>query len=95
MPRMTGLEFVENQTKRGCQGCISNKAIISANWTKEEKAKAKNLGCKVFNKPFQIDELTQWLDEREKHIPKNRKLADFEDHGNDERETSQKHKQKR
>ncbi len=80
MPRMTGLEFVESQTKRGCQGCVSNKAIISANWTTEEIDKAENLGCKVFRKPFKIDELTQWLVEREKHIPKNRKLVEFEWH---------------
>ncbi len=80
MPRMTGLEFLESQTKRGCQGCVSNKAIISATWTTEEIDKAENLGCKVFRKPFNIDELSQWLDEREKHIPKNRKLVDFGGH---------------
>ena len=79
MPLMTGLEFLESQTKRGC-GCVSNKAIISANLTTAEIDKAKKLGCKIFGKPFNIDELTHWLDEREKHIPKNRKLVDFEGH---------------
>ncbi|BCR04504.1 hypothetical protein DESUT3_15730 [Desulfuromonas versatilis] len=79
MPRLSGIEFVEAQTLRGCKGIIQNKAIISANWSQEEREKAERLGCRIFSKPFDIDEICNWLEEREKQIPPSRKLASFND----------------
>jgi CheY-like chemotaxis protein len=75
MPGMTGLEFVERQTNGGCKGIISNKAVISGSWNEEELAKAKRLGCRVFSKPFSLDEISAWLDEREERISSGRQLV--------------------
>lgn len=78
MPRMSGLAFVEAQTLRGCKGSVSNKAVISGTWEREELAKAERFGCKIFRKPFRIDELLDWLEERRKMIPPWRKLVVFD-----------------
>ncbi len=78
MPKMTGLEFVDRQENRGCKGIIHNKAVISATWNTEELSKAESLGCKVFSKPYDLAQIEQWLDEREKEIPRDRKLVAFD-----------------
>lgn len=77
MPGMTGLDFVESQTHRGCKGIVGNKAIFSATWTTQELARAELLGCKIFRKPFDLREISRWLEERERVIPPARKLVDF------------------
>ena len=75
MPNMTGLEFIEAQSQRWCKGIIANKAVMSGTWSSEEREKAEKLGCKIFTKPFRIEEIIEWLDERKILIPPSRKLA--------------------
>jgi CheY-like chemotaxis protein len=77
MPGMTGLEFVERQTNGGCRGIVANKAVFSGSWDEEDLAKVSRLGCRVFDKPFNLNEISAWLDEREKDIPPERKLVSF------------------
>ncbi len=79
MPKMTGLEFVETQGRRGCKGVVNKKAVLSASWTPEELEKAEELGCKVFRKPYDVKAIADWLDEQEKSIAPGRKLARLED----------------
>ena len=79
MPNMTGLEFIEAQNRRGCKGVIRNKAVMSGSWTQEDQEKAKQLGCKIFHKPFDFEELLDWLEERKSSIPADRTLVDFTD----------------
>lgn len=79
MPRMTGIDFVEHQEKRSCKGIVANKAVFSGSWSEEELARAKRLGCRVFHKPFNLKEISLWLDERIKHIDPKRKLVEFSD----------------
>jgi hypothetical protein len=50
---------------------------MSAAWADAQLEQAKRLGCRIFRKPFQIKELNEWLDECEKRIDPNRKLADL------------------
>jgi CheY-like chemotaxis protein len=83
-PRMTGLDFIENQARNGCKAIVKNKAVISGNWTDEELEQAKSLGCQVFNKPFKVEEIAKWLDECEKRINPNRKLAEVPVRGKNE-----------
>lgn len=75
---MTGLEFVERRTNGGCRGIVANKAVFSGSWDEEDLAKAARLGCRVFVKPVNLDEISAWLDEREKTIPPERKLVAFD-----------------
>lgn len=61
MPHMTGLEFIAGRAGRGCQGHKQHLAIMSANLSDAEILHANELGCRVFIKPFSLDELEQWL----------------------------------
>ena len=61
MPGMTGLEFLEQQRRCGCKIPDHRKAIISGTWTKENLDKAAQLGCQVFHKPYQYDQISHWL----------------------------------
>lgn len=74
MPLMNGLEFVKLQSQRGCKGVVNNKAIASALWENDDIDVAEQLGCKVFDKPFDISKINKWLDEQEKKVPSDRKL---------------------
>lgn len=74
MPNMTGLELIERQSQRGCKGTVKNKAVFSAAWNQEELDKAEALGCKIFSKPYSFTDVYEWLNERKKNIPYDRKL---------------------
>ena len=74
MPNMTGLQFIENQIRKGCR--IQNLALMSAAWTNEEQEHAKRIGCHIFSKPFRFDELSVWLDDCESRINPSRVLTD-------------------
>jgi len=75
MPGMSGLEFVRRQAARNCRGANRNKAIISGTWTEEQVGLAKDLGCRLFAKPLNIEDLMNWLEERERSILPERKLV--------------------
>jgi hypothetical protein len=77
MPKMTGLEFVRQQSVRGCKGIMKHKAVMSGSWSAEELRLAKSLGCKIFYKPMDIQELMDWLKECEQTISSERKLVDL------------------
>lgn len=79
MPRMSGLEFVEHQCRRGCKGIVQNKAVISGTWSHQELARARQLDCKTFRKPLDLEQLFAWLAERQPQIASGRKLTNFED----------------
>lgn len=79
MPFVSGLEFIENQTRNGCKGIVQNKAVMSGAWTDELRARAKALGCRTFTKPISFGKLDLWLDERERMIDPNRKLTDLKE----------------
>ncbi len=59
MPGMTGLRFIDLQKNKGCKA--PNIAIMSASWSKKQYQKARKLGCKVFEKPFGLNDLLQWM----------------------------------
>ena len=60
MPNMTGLRFIQNQRKKNCK--CKHVAMISADWTDEDLALARQLGCKIFTKPLFFDDLTNgWI----------------------------------
>ena len=73
MPNMTGLQFIENQIRKGCR--IQNVALMSAAWSTEEREYANKIGCHVFNKPFNFGDLSFWLDECESRVNPHRVLT--------------------
>jgi len=74
MPHMQGLDFLELQATGECHIKTFGKAIFSAHWSQEELAKAEQLGCKSFQKPYDLAALRRWLDEQETLIPPDRIL---------------------
>jgi len=73
MPSVSGIEFITNQKDKHCKTPYI--AMMSGNWPNKDLAMAKKLGCKVFNKPFNISEIEEWLDDVEKNIDLDRELS--------------------
>jgi len=77
MPHMTGLDYLELQQQGCCLLNIDRKVIFSANWTADAQARAKELDCQFFHKPYDFDKLEAWLDEQEKLISPDRSLVEL------------------
>ena len=78
MAKMSGLKLINKQLDGGCKGAIQNKLVLSTSIRKRrELSFANELGCKVIMKPFKVSEISEWMDECEKKIDPNRKLADL------------------
>jgi CheY-like chemotaxis protein len=75
MPNVSGIDLIEKLDKSGCK--VKHRALISGSWTPSELAQAKELNCKMFDKPFKIEQLENWLDECEKSIDPNRILSNW------------------
>jgi len=72
MPVETGIEFLKNRLKFGCK--VKYRALMSADWTEDDLQYAEEIDCKVFHKPFGLDELLDWLEYCRKQIDQNREL---------------------
>jgi hypothetical protein len=78
MAKMSGLMLIKKQLEGGCKGATQNKLVLSTSVRKNrESSFANGLGCKVLMKPFKVSEVSAWIDECEKRIDPNRKLADL------------------
>lgn len=75
MPMKTGLAFLEEQIKKGCR--CKHFALMSGAFSVRDVSKATSLGIKIIEKPFELTELTDWLDQIEKGIDPQRKLSDW------------------
>ena len=60
---------------KGCK--VKFRALMSANWDEFDVHDAKNLGCKIFCKPFNIEELLSWLDNCRQKIDAKRVLSNW------------------
>ena len=76
MPGMNGLDFLQSLIGKGCRK--PQFAITSTSCTKAEVERARRLGCKIFTKPFYINDIIQWLTEVEPSIPPNRQLTKWQ-----------------
>jgi hypothetical protein len=74
---MNGIEFLNAQTQRGCKLDNRNKAIISGQMDNEQKKIVDRLGCKFFQKPFKLSDLSDWLDECEKRMDLSEPVDNF------------------
>ena len=66
MPHMSGIEFLQYQSQRGCKLDIKNKAVISGYIDDESRKAIKTLGCSFFKKPLELSLISDWLHECEK-----------------------------
>ncbi|SHI89703.1 Response regulator receiver domain-containing protein [Malonomonas rubra DSM 5091] len=79
MPHMQGLDFIELLQQGDCKISPFGRAIFSAHWSQDERTKAEQLGCRTFDKPYDLERLAHWLDEQERKIPCDRSLLDIAD----------------
>ena len=75
MPFKNGLVFIEEQINKGCR--CKNIALMSGAIRDEHFTKAKSLGITIFKKPFRLADIINWVDQIEKNIPPERRLADW------------------
>lgn len=68
MPGMNGVDLLLSQSRNGCKIPAKNKALMSGFADNEETKKIRDLGCSFFKKPFNLQELSRWLDEREQEM---------------------------
>jgi hypothetical protein len=50
---------------------------MSGHFTEKDLARASELGCKLFTKPLDMDEIKNWIEEVERAIPLERVLFDW------------------
>lgn len=75
MPYKDGMNFLEEQIKKGCK--CKHIALMSGDFNDNTVLKTNLLGIKTFKKPFDLPELTNWLDQVENDIDPKRKLSDW------------------
>ncbi len=68
MPRMNGLELLQEQSRHGCNLKRENKAVMSGHLDEESHWKVKQLGYAFFQKPIDFSKFSAWLDECEKRM---------------------------
>ena len=59
MPFHSGLEYVTKLRQVGCK--VRDIAIMSGDMGPDDCRKAEALGCKVFEKPFTMSEMKEWI----------------------------------
>ena len=64
MPLISGIEFVEKLISSQCK--CANIALVSGGWTSDKIQKAKDFNCKIFEKPFEFNDILGWIRECEK-----------------------------
>ncbi len=62
MPGMTGMEFLQELKRQGVDVPHEHLAIISGSWSGADLEMAREIGCQVFTKPYEIGRLYKWLD---------------------------------
>jgi CheY-like chemotaxis protein len=75
MPVQNGLLFLEEQIKKGCR--CQNFALMSGLLSDADISKAESLGIKLFEKPFNLQEIQDWLEGVEKSIDSRRNLSNW------------------
>ena len=69
MPKMKGLEFVKSLKQEGCWPlALGNVAIISGYLTLHYLNELNEMGLPYFRKPFDMNELYQWVDECQERL---------------------------
>jgi len=66
MPRMSGIELLQGQSKLGCKLEMKFKAIMTGYSDNSVISQCDDIGCKFFQKPVTFSQLSGWLSECEK-----------------------------
>jgi len=80
MPVMKGIDFIEKQMKKGCH--CRHLALMSGDYTSDDMQRVNELGLKFFQKPFDIADVFDWLDQIEQKINPQRQLTGYKELAN-------------
>ena len=58
MPIEKGINFLEQQIKKGCK--CKHFALMSGDFSEGDESEAELLSIKIFIKPFKLKEITKW-----------------------------------
>ena len=72
MPTIDGLKLIKDRIDNGCK--VPCRALMSTNWSEAEWQYAREIGCRLFRKPFDLKEMLQWLEACAQKIDSERKL---------------------
>ena len=75
MLKRNGIDFIEELMKKGCRQ--RRFALMSGAFTDADRARAARLGCVLFEKPLDMEDLRAWVDLVEESIPAERVLFDW------------------
>lgn len=75
LPALKGIDFIERRITGGCKGAAVNNAIICRPWSYHEQARSKALGCRFFETPIHLSEISEWLKKVADSTSPNRQLA--------------------
>ena len=76
MPFMKGLNFFEQQIKKGCK--VKHLAMMSGDIAENDSDRSIKLGIKLFQRPFKLNKLADWVKIVENEIPENRLLTNWD-----------------
>ena len=80
MPVMKGIDFIEKQMQKGCH--CRHLALMSGDYTSDDMQRVSELGLKFFQKPFDIADVFDWLDQIEQNINPHRQLTGYNELAN-------------
>ena len=75
MPTIEGLKSIKEQIDNGCK--VKCRALMSADWSDEEWQFAQKIGCRLFEKPFDVGEFLKWIDTCVSRVSPGRKLFNW------------------
>ena len=79
MPEVAGLDFVEGLLAKGC--VAPHLGLMSGAWSPAAHARAVRLGCRLFQRPFDMAELLAWFDTVEAQVDFTRALLEWRGQG--------------
>jgi DNA-binding response OmpR family regulator len=62
MPKMNGLDFLEDRAKRQCKGVDIPTALMSGCLPEGGKKRLESMGCTFFQKPVLFSTLINWIE---------------------------------
>ena len=75
MPTIDGLKLINDRIDMGCQ--VKFRALMSTIWSDAVWQYARKLGCRLFPKPFDLQQMLEWLDDSAKKIDTKRTLFNW------------------
>ncbi len=79
MLQVKGIDFVKDMRLKGCR--VKDIAVMSGDWTSKAVEEANKFDVKIFEKPFELEALKDWIDKCETGIHQDRKLSNWVDNG--------------